>query len=537
MNRVLRKVRLSARLLKRRMGEFGRDEEGAAAVSILFFMIAGVAILTFAIDATRVTADASRLKQATDAAAVAVTLEAVKDPEVDVVDMAQRYVSSNLGLDRTQMERELTVTVEPAAWQDYEGYRVRASFRAKPVMPKVKSETIEVASAAVAIYNPMEVSFVVPSTMNEDTADMQAIVDIGEAFFDRLIDQRNDRWMALVPYSDGVNVWDTENGTARIRSWAMPDRLQPEWMRYIRSGAGVANMASPRMPDVRKEILHVRRGMLPGEIFDWEKSPRGSFEISAQTCVAGNCIMSNYPGGWPYIEWVGPMIPPSGNGISGDTDTRRIAADNTVPLTPVLPLTDSREDFVARLERLVPDHEEMNHAINMNIAMGWGAMTLSPGFRGADGWGDLDHPMDFAEESGTANTKAIVMLANLEGPLWDIDSDSNNTYLDVNTFGGTTEGSLGEELTRQRIIDLCDSFKTHRDFYFYLLMIPPTQEQVALDRYRELWPTFLTCKRTGNEIQLVKTPSIARGKNMIIQRLNQVAADLEAKSTYARLIE
>ena len=73
----------------------------------------------------------------------------------------------------------------------------------------------------------------------------------------------------------------------------MPDRIEPQWFRYIKQGAGVSNMASPDMPDVRKKILHVRRGMLGGELFDWTEPPAGSFEISAETCYGGNCIMSN----------------------------------------------------------------------------------------------------------------------------------------------------------------------------------------------------------------------------------------------------
>ena len=92
------------------------------------------------------------------------------------------------------------------------------------------------------------------------------------------------------------------------------------------------------------------------------------------------------------------MIPSAGNGLTGPTDQRWIAADGTVPLTALLPLTDEREKFTARLQKMIGDHEEINHAINMNIAMGWGAMALSPGFRGIDGWGDLDHPRDFSED-------------------------------------------------------------------------------------------------------------------------------------------
>ena len=536
MKPLFRRLREGVKTLKARALGFHRNEEGAGTVAIVFFMIAGAALLAFAVDATRVTSDASRLKQATDAAAAAVTLEHAKDADADVNEMAERYVASNLGLDLAQLNRELTVTVEPVTWKDYSGYRVRAAFRAKPVLIGAKSRSVEVSSAAVAVYHPMEVSFVVPSTMNEEKADMEAITEIGEDFFDRMIEGRNDRWMALVPYSDGVNVWDTDRGIARIRDWAMSDRLQPSWFRYIRSGAGVANMASPRMPDIRMKILHVRRGMRPGEIFHWEDAPSGSFEISAQTCGGGNCIMSNYGGAWPYIEWSGPVIPSLGNGLTGPTDQRHIAADNTVPLTALLPLTDSRETFRERLSKLVPDHETMTHAINMNIAIGWGAMALSPGFRGVSGWGDSDHPIDFSEDADTPNTKAIVMLANLNGPLLDIDMDSNNHYLDIEGLGGK-EDTEDSDFERQRIEDLCDSFKTHRDFHFYLLMIPPSTEESGKTRYEELWPTLERCARTSGAVQLVKTQSFARGKGMFKQKLSRIAADLESKSTYVRLIE
>ena len=501
----------------------------------MFLLIAAIALAAFAVDATRLSSDGARLKQATDAAAQAVAMEAAKDAETDVAAMAERYVSVNLGMDREQLSRELAVSVEPITWREYEGYRVHASFRAEPTLLGGRGKTVEASSAAVAIYNPLEVAFVVPSTMNESESDMEAIRDIGEAFYDELIDGRADRWMALVPYSDGVNVWDDDKGVSRIRSWAMPDRIEPQWFRYIKQGAGVANMVSPRMPDVRKKILHVRRGMLPGEVFNWTEPPAGSFEISAQTCTGGNCIMSNYPGGWPYINWTGPVIPSLGNGLSGPTDQRYIAADNTVPLTAVLPLTDEREDFVNRLEKLPRDHEEMSHAINMNIAMGWGAMALSPGFRGIDGWGDIDHPRDFSED-GKSTVKAIVMLANLNGTLIDIDMDANNHYLDLDTLGGR-EDTGDDDFIRQRIEDLCTSFKSHEDFYFYMLLIPPSTQDAGQQRYDELMPTLLACGRNSGDVSEVKTPSFADGKESVIERLNRIASDLESRSSFARLVE
>lgn len=525
----------AARALGCALGRAVRDESGSGAVTAVFLLIAGIALAAFAVDATRVSSDGARLKQATDAAAQAVAMEAAKDSETDVAAMAERYVAVNLGLDREQLSRDLTVSVEPVTWKEYEGYRVKASFRALPSLLGGRGRTVEMSSAAVAIYNPLEVAFVVPSTMNESARDIEAIRDIGTDFYDELIDGRADRWMALVPYSDGVNVWDDKKGVARIRSWALPDRIEPTWFRYIKQDGGVSNMVSPRMPDVRKKILHVRRGMLAGEVFDWTKPPAQSFEISAQTCAGGNCIMSNFPGGWPYIEWRGPVIPSLGDGLSGPTDQRYIAADNTVPLTALLPLTDSREDFVARLDKMIPDHAEINHAMNMNIAMGWGAMALSPGFRGIDGWGDLDHPRDFSED-GKSTVKAIVMLANLNGNLLDIDMDSNNFYLDIAALGGKTEVN-DDDFVRQRIEDLCDSFRKHQDFYFYMLLIPPSNYEAGKQRYDELSPTLLACGRNSGDVSELKTPSFADGKEAVIDRLNQIAADLENKSSYARLIE
>lgn len=512
-----------------------REEEGAAGILVLFFLLAGIAAAGFMFDSTRMGSDAARLKAATDAAAQAIALESAKDSDTDLNAMAARYVEMNLGLDDKALREALRVSIEPTMWHGYDGYRVRASFRAQPRLLGGKSRTVEVASAAVAVYHPLEVAFVAPSTMNESEADMSAIRDIGEAFFDRLIDRKPDRWMALVPYSDGVNVWDDEKGVSRIRAWAMPGRLDPPWLRYIKKGAGITNLASPRMPDVRKKILHVDRGMLPGEVFKWKDPPEGSFEIRVQDCVGGNCIMSNYPPGWPYIEWTGPTIPGMGNGITGPVDVRRIAADNTVPLTPLLPLTDDREKFVARLAKMIPDHNEMSHAINLNIAMGWGAMALSPGFRGIEGWGDLDHPMDFSED-GRTTVKAVIAMVSFNGPLWDIDEDSNNFYLDWETLGGG-ETFKDPDFVRDRIKDLCDDFRATKDFHFFLLVIPAITDESGKRRYDKLWPTLSVCGRRSGDVQKIETPSFAEGKTKFINALERIATDLEGRSGYVRLVE
>ena len=120
-----------------------REESGSAAVNVVFFLIGGIALTAFVVDATRVSADGARLKQATDAAAQAVAMEAAKDSETDVLGMAQRYVAVNLGLDKEQLSRDLSVAVEPVTWNDYEGYRVSASFRALPSLLGGPGKTVE----------------------------------------------------------------------------------------------------------------------------------------------------------------------------------------------------------------------------------------------------------------------------------------------------------------------------------------------------------------------------------------------------------
>ena len=147
-----------------------REESGSAAVNVVFFLIGGIALTAFVVDATRVSADGARLKQATDAAAQAVAMEAAKDSETDVLGMAQRYVAVNLGLDKEQLSRDLSVAVEPVTWNDYEGYRVSASFRASMfgTMPRVFRVfaagrcRIELSRSGSAISNRGRVSLIWP---------------------------------------------------------------------------------------------------------------------------------------------------------------------------------------------------------------------------------------------------------------------------------------------------------------------------------------------------------------------------------------
>lgn len=87
----------------------------------------------------------------------------------------------------------------------------------------------------------------------------------------------------------------------------MPDRIEPQWFRYIKQGAGVSNMASPDMPDVRKKILHVRRGMRGGELFDWTEPPAGSLKSVLKPVTAATALCRTIPRVALY-HLAGPVI-------------------------------------------------------------------------------------------------------------------------------------------------------------------------------------------------------------------------------------
>lgn len=519
-------------LFRRVFTERAADESGSVAVMAVFLLIGAVAAAAFLVDSTRLTADGTRLKQATDAAAQAATTAWSKDRGVDVNEIAERYVFANIGMDKEQLERELRVSVEPYRWKDFDGFQVTVSFRAKPSLLGGSSETVEVSSAAVAIYNPLEVALALPTTMNESAADMRALQNLGEDFFDQVVTDHADRWMALVPFSDTVNVWDETNGEARIRSWAAEGRLAPKWLGLFFKETGITDMSSPRMPNNRKKILHVSRGMNPGEIFKWTEPPQQSFEI--RTSGDGNDIAANYPAGWPIVSWTGYLLPPDGTGTSGPMDQRHMAADWTVPLTPLLPLTDERQKFRNQLSRMVKDHAEITHAISMNLALGWSAMALSPGFRGNTGWGDLEHPLDFTNED-TTNVKAVVMLVNLEGPLADIDSDSNNDNQDT-SLGNHASHDAGRPFLAQRVNDLCRSMKKH-DVYFYMVVIEGRESYYGKEAWKDLGPSFEVCTRSGSDISLLRGSGFASAEGDAREKLNQIAQSLESISSYVRLVK
>ncbi|MBB5142131.1 hypothetical protein [Desulfovibrio intestinalis] len=521
-----------------------RSQAGAGAVTAVGFLGACIAVVAFAVDSTRMTSDSAQLKHATDAAAMAVAQAYAKDPTTNVNEMAERYIKANLGMDSSQLGKDMEISVTPMTWEEYDGFRVTAVFKAKPVAMGGQTTPVEVSSAAVAVYNPLEIALVLPNTSAEDAGELAVLRRLSKEFASKLIEDRPDRWMALVPYSQTVNVYDRKN-TNRIREWAESAALKPVELTslFMRNSYGISNLASRRMPDLQKELLAVYRGLNIGDNYFWTKPPAASFKVHYRHDLPINAPQM------PYIQWTGPN--PDFGEATGTSDTRYIVADKGCPAAPLLPLTNDMNAIITRLG-------EMKSQFNVNyaIAMGWGAMALSPAFRGSGGWGDLEHPLDFSSKTNT-NIKAIVMLANTMGN-W-FDSDAYNFYVgqssasesssqsgstdpdDTSTGDPTDEGNTEAKVygpVAKRFKSLCQSFR-QKDILFYFIGVRPGDPE---DYGRAIfgkhgYPGLLYCESSSGDVGFVNADSFASGEGYIRERLEKIAASLENKSSFARLVE
>ena len=489
----------------RRRSRHGVFRSGSAAVTALLFLAGSIAVLSFVVDSTRMSADAAQLKHATDAAATGISLAYAKDKGTNVQELAEKYVQANLGFDDEQLSPGLKVEIAPFSKDDYDGFRVSATFRATASMLGGKSQPVTVSSAAVAIYNPMEVAVVIPNTGSEDASELAALRRLTKMFAERLIEGKPDRWMALVPYSQTVNVYDRKN-PGRIRQWARPGALKPvELTSLFRSNDyGVANLASRMMPNQRTQRLDVYRGLHEGENYFWTAPPSSSFKVRYRADLPANAPSL------PYIQWTGPN--PMFGKASGTNDTRYIVADKGCPEAALLPLTNDMEEIEERLNEM-----KSQFNINFAIGMGWGAMALSPAFRGTAGWGDADHPLDFSDE-GNTNIKAIVMMGNTAGHWFDTDaynfdvgegmSDSDGDISvgdpEEDDPDSTDPGNPDDhyEVVATRFRNLCKQFPGTR--HQVLLhrrafpVTPRTSRETKFDKYA--YPQLLICGDSADDI-------------------------------------
>ncbi|QTF09885.1 pilus assembly protein [Brenneria izadpanahii] len=534
------------RILCRDLRRFMRQERGAGAA---FYVLSAMALLVsaaFIVDTSTSTGDATQIKRATDAAALAVGHQAVisnnenkdYDPE-QMTQLAFDYVKANLGLNSALAENMTLDKVsvrEGRSGNDYPTYTVTASFTTAPELLQLGDSEQEVYSTVEVRNHSMEVALILPNTLKEDSANLAALRRIGNEFAENLIGDRENIWLALVPHSQAVSVYDAEH-TNRVRQWASSAGLNPvELTSLFQSGYG--SLADRRIPDRRYNLLCMYRGLNRGENYFWDEAPSGQFRIYYRYDVNVSNAYENYS-----ISWIGPN--PDFGQATGVNDTRTLVVDMGCPYAPLLPLTNDLDKIADRLD-------EMRTGFNVNyaIAMGWAAMALAPAFRGASGW-DLDDelPKDF-DEGNDERTKAIVMLVNSTDMLW-FDSDSYNAYVGETIDGcrsDTTEndGCTSEQLITERFANLCASFR-ERNLHFFLVVTGNDEAEnedenggtiASASAFRRVADAGLAgCAEKSADLTYYNGADFVASESKIRNRLSEITDELHQKSGFVRLIE
>lgn len=504
-----------------------RRQRGAVLPMLLVLIGAGLAVAAFTADGVRLKSNAAQLKRATDAAALAVAQERSRNPDANVQALAEQYIASNLGMDQSLARQQIGVRLTPVANDDGQGFRITATFRAAGDLLNT-SAPVSVSSAAVARYAPLEVSLVLSNDSTTTLADMAALRQVSKDFIDRLFDNSAGRtsfpanknvWVALVPFSQSVNVHDQADLT-RINRWARPGGLTPRELRPLFNTGQATSLADRRFPDRRARLLCMFRGLEGGQNFFWDQQPVGQFGVYYRHDLPEN----GSPGAPPLI-WRGPTPMFDDNPA---IDTRAVVADIGCPNAALLPLSADRERLFARLDEMQPRFN-MNYA----IALGWGGTALAPAMRGAGGWGDRDLPHDF-NDGRRENVKAIVMVAKIVNHWMDTDAYNHER------LRGAVDGNGGKDFSRQRFLDLCRSYQQRR-LHFHLVGIRDGSgdaDDIGVGDFDyQAMPGLTICSGENGSLRFIDSTSIGAVQDSIREQLNRIADTLKRETSMVRLIE
>ncbi|MBK0000511.1 hypothetical protein [Erwinia sp. S38] len=522
----------SLSVLNRAVRRFCRQEKGAGTAFYVLGMMALLVSGAFILDSVQTTGDAAQIKRAADAAALAVGRESLIKNNSSFGDgekqqLAWEYVRTNLGLNSRLAEQlrisDIAVS-EGRTDKAHRTFTVSVSYASDPELLDVGSQEQEIYSTAEMIYRPAELAMILPNTSSEQAGDLAVLRRLTNTFADDFLTDFPDRRMALVPYSQSVSVWDADNWSTRIRSWSLNQALTPVELTSLfrNNDYGIANMASRMMPDLQTKRMCLYRGLDQGDNYFWEEAPAKSFWIHYRHDLPINATWM------PFIQWVGPN--PDFGQATGVNDTRFIVGDKGCPTAALLPLTDDLGKISDRLDQM-----ESQFNVNYAIAMGWGAMALSPAFRGGDGWGDSEYPLDF-NDSGSGNLKVIVMMANTTGD-W-FDTDSYNAWVGEAIDGGEETGQATPAATA-RFRSLCESFRT-RDIKFYFIGVRPGDPE---DFGRGLFdrialPGLQVCtNNNGGSVEFADSSSFSGAEGQISNKLDDILASIDKQSSSVRLIE
>lgn len=529
-----------------------RQQRGSIAPFMVLALGGALLATAYAIDTSRLTNSAAQIKRATDMAALAVGHERLASGEKPLEDfkkLAYGYVVNNLGLDSTlaaQIDEEKLALSEQKDDQGRTRYKVEVTFQADADLLGVEPRDLLIHSTVEVQPSALEVALTLPNSGSENERNLDVLRRLSMRFAENLVKDRDDAWLALVPFSQSVNVspdytnpdsrapaGPSANHLQRLNSWSMPSALRPiELTSLFRSG--YAGLHDRRIPDRRANLLCMYRGLSRGENYHWDDAPSGQFRIYYRHDLPEN----GSPGANP-IRWIGPN--PMFGQATGVNDTRWMVADRGCPSAPLLPLTNDLDKIEERLD-------QMSTRFNTNyaIAMGWSAMALAPAFRGSAGWNLSDDlPKDFKDDGGDSY-KAIVMLVNTTGERW-FDSDAYNAYVGQAIDGES--GTDGENLSlrTQRFARLCDSFRERKLRFF---MIAIGQDEIenndlnaegtidGASQFRRIaGPGLARCAVKSGDITYLQGFDFAATEGRIQSRLDEILEDIRQQGSYVRLVE
>ncbi|MBJ7222688.1 MULTISPECIES: pilus assembly protein [unclassified Brenneria] len=525
---------------------FARQERGAGASLYVLGAMALLVSAAFIVDSSTATGDAAQIKRAADAAALAVGHQALLSgkqnenvSQEQLTELAFDYIRANLGVN-SKLAEDITFDKvslsEGRNGDNYPTYTVTVGFTASPEFLTLASSEQQIHSTVEVVNRSTEVSLILPNTLNEDSANLAVLRRIGNEFAENLIGDSDNVWLALVPHSQSVSVYDNDHSN-RIRQWAASGALRPVELTSLFS-VGYSGLADARMPDRRAKLLCMYRGLARGENYFWDEAPSGQFNIYYRADIPSND--TNF-GIEPYtISWIGPN--PDFGQATGVNDTRTLITDRGCPSAALLPLTNDLDKIAERLD-------EMSRRFNTNyaIALGWAAMALAPEFRGSAGWDlDDDLPKDFDEGNGE-RIKAIVMLVNSTGQRW-FDTDSYNSYVGNPIDGCSVSASEANcnnyaALTTERFANLCASFRA-RNLKFYMITTgndEATDEDGAIasaSEFRRIAGAGLqSCAEKSSDLTYYNGEDFVASESKIRDRLSDIVDELHQKSSFVRLIE
>lgn len=530
-----------------------RQQRGSVAAFMVLAIGGALLATAYALDTGRMTNSAAQLKRATDAAAMAVgnqRLGGGEQPLEELQVLAEGYVLNNLGMDSAlgeQIGSEHITLSQQTDDQQRARYTVEVVFEATPQLLGGEARQIRVHSTVEVRPSALEVALALPNTGSESESNLRVLRRLGNHFAERLIKGRDDAWLALVPYSQAVNVspdytnpasrtppGPSANHARRLNSWAMPGALRPvELTALFRTG--YAGLQDRRIPDRRANLLCLYRGLNRGQNYFWDRAPNGQFRVYYRDDLPEN----GSPGATP-IRWVGP--PPLDGQATGLNDTRWMVADIGCPSAPLLPLSNDLDKIEERLAQM-----STRFNVNYAIAMGWSAMALAPAFRGSSGWDLPDElPRDFRDDGGDSY-KAIVMLVNTTGQRW-FDSDGYNAETGMPIDGERGADGENQELRTQRFARLCDSFREHK-LRFFLIAIGQDEikdedlgAQGALingaSQFRRLaGPGLARCAEQAGDISYLQGFDFAATEGELQSRLDRIVDEIRRQGAYVRLVE